>query len=185
MSATPSVRAYPYLDRNTVVARPRFQQGLSEEGRRRSSHRAMIRCKHMAFAHSETAEHVRTTLGAVLRRRREAGELGLAEVAGPAQISIGFLSEVERGLKEISIERLLRVATALQTTVADIYSELARELGAGEPLNAVAWEADPRVQLRRMSESLDRDALRTVARFSTFLAMSESAPRKRPIGFLR
>jgi transcriptional regulator with XRE-family HTH domain len=111
--------------------------------------------------------------------------MGLAEVAGPAQISIGFLSEVERGLKEISIERLLRVANALQTTVADLYWELARELGAGEPINAVAWEADPRVQLRRMSESLDRDALRTVARFSTFLAMSESAPRKRPIGFLR
>jgi hypothetical protein len=69
--------------------------------------------------------------------------------------------------------------------VADVYWELARELGGGDPLNAVAWEADPRVQLRRMSESLDRDALRTVARFSTFLALSESAPRKRPIGFLR
>jgi transcriptional regulator with XRE-family HTH domain len=145
----------------------------------------MIRYKHMAFAHSETAEHVRTTFGAVLRRRREASELGLADVAGPAQISVGFLSEVERGLKEISVERLLRVATALQTTVGDLYLELARELGAGEPLNAVAWEADPRVQLRRMSESLDRDALRTVARFSTFLAMTESPPRKRPIGFLR
>ena len=145
----------------------------------------MIRCKQMAFAHSETAEHVRTTFGAVLRRRREAGELGLAEVAGPAGISVGFLSEVERGLKEISVERLLRVANALQTTVGDLYWELARELGAGEPLNAVAWEADPRVQLRRMSESLDRDALRTVARFSTFLAMSETPPRKRPIGFLR
>jgi hypothetical protein len=39
--------------------------------------------------------------------------------------------------------------------------------------------------MRRMSESLDHDALRTVARFTTFLAMTEGAPRKRPIGFLR
>jgi transcriptional regulator with XRE-family HTH domain len=138
----------------------------------------------MTFAHSETAEHIRTTLGAILRRRREANERGLAEVAGPARISPAFLSEVERGLKEISTERLLRLAGALDTTVAELYLELARELGAGEPLDAIAWEADPRVQMRRMSESLGYDALRTVARFTTFLAMTEPA-KKRPIGFLR
>jgi transcriptional regulator with XRE-family HTH domain len=139
----------------------------------------------MAFAHSETAEHVRATLGAVLRRRREANERGLAEVARPAGISLGFLSEVERGLKDISTERLLRVAAALETTVAELYLELAKELGAKEPVDAVAWEANPRVQLRRMSETLGNDALRTAARFTTFLAMTETAPKKRPIGFLR
>jgi transcriptional regulator with XRE-family HTH domain len=139
----------------------------------------------MAFAYSETTEHVLATLGAILRRRREAGERTLAEVAGPAGISPAHLSEVERGRKDISTDRLLAVARALDTTIGELYLELARELGAGEPLNAVAWEADPRVQLRRMTQSLDQDALRTVARFTTFLAMSEAAPRRRPIGFLR
>ncbi len=139
----------------------------------------------MTFAHSETAEHVRATLGAVMRRRREATERGLVEVARPAGISPGFLSEVERGLKDISTERLLRVAAALETTVAELYLELAKELGAREPVDAVAWEANPRVQLRRMSEMLGNDALRTAARFTTFLAMTETAPKKRPIGFLR
>lgn len=139
----------------------------------------------MGFAHSETAEHVRTTLGAILRRRREAHEWSLAEIAGPAGISIGHLSEVERGRKDISTDRLVDVARALETTVGELYHELGRELGGGEPLNAVAWEADPRLQLRRMTDSLDADALRTVARFSTFLAMTDTAPRRRPIGFLR
>jgi transcriptional regulator with XRE-family HTH domain len=139
----------------------------------------------MPFAHSETPEHVRATLGAILRRRREAGEWSLADIARPAGISPAYLSEVERGQKDVSTERLLAVATALGVTVGELYLELARELGAGEPLNAVAWEADPRVQLRRMSESLDYDALRTVARFTTFLALNEGASRKRPIGFLR
>jgi len=139
----------------------------------------------MAFAHSETAEHVRATLGAILRRHREANEWSLADIARPAGISTAYLSEVERGHKDISTDRLLAVARALDVTVGDLFLELARELGAGEPLNAVAWEADPRVQLRRMTDSLDFDALRAVARFSTFLAMSEGAPRKRPIGFLR
>jgi transcriptional regulator with XRE-family HTH domain len=138
----------------------------------------------MAFAHSETAEHVRATLGAILRRLREANERSLADIAAPAGISTAYLSEVERGLKDISTDKLLAVANALEVTVGELYLELARELGAGEPLNAVAWEADPRAQLRRMSQSLDNDALRTVARFTTFLAMAEG-PRKRPIGFLR
>lgn len=139
----------------------------------------------MAFAHSETPEHVRATLGAILRRRREANEWSLVDIATGAGISTAHLSEVERGRKDISTDRLVVLARALETTVGELYLELARELGAGEPVNAVAWEADPRVQLRRMSESLDRDALRTVARFTTFLAMTEPAPRKRQIGFLR
>jgi len=139
----------------------------------------------MAFAQNETAEHVRATLGAILRRRREANEWSLVDVATGAGISTAHLSEVERGRKDISTERLVLLARALETTVGELHLELAHELGAGEPVNAVAWEADPRVQLRRMSEALDRDALRTVARFTTFLAMTEPAPRKRPIGFLR
>jgi transcriptional regulator with XRE-family HTH domain len=139
----------------------------------------------MAFAHSETPEHIRATLGAILRRRREAHEWSLADIAGPAGISTAYLSEVERGHKDISTDRLVSVARALDATVGELYLELAHELGAGEPLNAVAWEADPRVQLRRMTESLDYDALRTVARFTTFLAMNEGGPKRRPIGFLR
>jgi transcriptional regulator with XRE-family HTH domain len=139
----------------------------------------------MAFAHSETAEHVQATLGAILRRHREANEWSLSEIAGAAGISVAHLSEVERGRKDISTDRLVALANALQTTVGELYLELSRELGAGEPLNAVAWEADPRVQLRRMTDALGSDALQAVARFSTFLAMTDRAPRRRPIGFLR
>lgn len=138
----------------------------------------------MAFAHSETAEHVRATLGAILRRRRESQERSLIDIARPAAISPAFLSEVERGRKDVSTERLLSIARALGVTVPDLYLELARELGAHDAAE-VPLEADARTQLRRMSESLDYDALRTVARFTTFLAMTEGAPRKRPIGFLR
>ena len=138
----------------------------------------------MAFSHSETAEHVRATLGVILRRHRELQERSLADIAGPAGISLGFLSEVERGRKDVSTERLLKIVRSLDVTIADVYLELARELGSPDAV-AVALDHDPRAQLRRMSESLDYDALRTVARFTTFLAMTEGAPRKRPIGFLR
>jgi hypothetical protein len=46
----------------------------------------------MSFAHGETPEHVRSTFGAVLRRRREAGEWSLADIARIAGISIAHLS---------------------------------------------------------------------------------------------
>src|SRR5215510_7228116 len=78
----------------------------------------------MAFAHSETAEHVRATLGAILRRHREANEWSLADIARPAGISTAYLSEVERGHKDISTDRLLAVARALDVTVGDLFLEL-------------------------------------------------------------
>ncbi len=138
----------------------------------------------MPFAHSETPEHVRSTLGAVLRRRREAAAKSLSEVASEAQMSTAYLAEVERGRKEISVERLLAVGRALRVTVGEVYLELAAELGA-VPSAELVVEGDPRIQLRRMAEALEGDALRTVARFTTFMAMTEGNPRRRPIGFLR
>ncbi len=89
----------------------------------------------MAFAHSETPEHVRTTIGAVLRRRREAVERSLQDVAGPAGISPAYLSEVERGRKEISVD-LRRMMKSLDVetlrTVAHFTNFLSMNDGAGK-----------------------------------------------------
>ena len=140
----------------------------------------------MPFAHSETPEHVQATLGAVLRRHREAAGRSLGDVAPPAGISPAFLSEVERGRKDISTERLVGVCRALELAVADLYLELARELGAREPLS-IDFDADPRLELQRAARVLDPDSLRTVAHFGAYLALAQSAPAqpRRPIGFTR
>src|SRR5437660_4357741 len=84
----------------------------------------------MKFAYSESARAVRSALGAVLRGRRDALRRTLSEVAAEAGLSPAHLSEVERGRKEISIERLLAVAHALGARPAEIYADLARLLGA-------------------------------------------------------
>ena len=140
----------------------------------------------MSFAHSETAEHVMASLGAILRRHREASGRSLGEVAPPAGISPAFLSEVERGRKDISTERLLGVCRALGVALGDLYLELARELGAGEPVG-IDFDADPRLELQRAARVLDQDSLRTVAHFGAYLALAQSAPAqpRRPIGFTR
>jgi len=141
----------------------------------------------MALAESETPEHLRATLGAVLRRRRERAERSLADVAGPAGVSTAYLSEVERGRKDVSSDRLLGICRALEVTVAELYLELAKELGATASQQAVALAGDPRTELERASRILDPDSLRTVAQFSAYLAMVQNipVPARRPIGFTR
>src|SRR2546430_16905112 len=70
---------------------------------------ATICAKQMPYAHSEDSNSVRAALGQLLRRRREEAEHSLTELAGAADLSPAYLSEVERGLKDISTDRLAGV----------------------------------------------------------------------------
>ncbi|OLD92450.1 MAG: hypothetical protein AUG84_01330 [Chloroflexi bacterium 13_1_20CM_4_66_7] len=136
----------------------------------------------MKFAYSESARAVRSAHGAVLRGRREAARRTLTEVAAEAGLSPAHLSEVERGRKEISIERLLAVSHALGAHPAEIYADLARLLGA--ETDRPSWPEDPPAKLRLATASLPLEALRSVADFSAYLAMANPPPRARPrIGF--
>jgi transcriptional regulator with XRE-family HTH domain len=137
----------------------------------------------MDFAYSESAATVRGALGSILRARREALRRTLSEVAAEAGLSPAHLSEVERGRKEVSTERLLAVAHALGVRPAEIYADLARLLGAESEQRA--WPEDPPVKLRLATASLPLEALRSVADFSAYLAMANPPPRpKERIGFL-
>jgi transcriptional regulator with XRE-family HTH domain len=137
----------------------------------------------MGFAHSETAQAIRGALGSVLRSHRLAAGRTLSEVAAEAGLSPGHLSEVERGRKEVSTERLLAVAHALDLRPAEVYSDLARLLGAETDVRA--WPEDPPAKLRLATASLPLEALRSVADFSAYLAMANPPPRpKDRIGFL-
>ena len=136
----------------------------------------------MTFAYSESAHIVRGALGAVLRSRREAAHRTLTEVAGEAGLSPAHLSEVERGRKEVSTEKLLAVAHALGIRPADLYAELARLLGAES--DRPSWPEDPPAKLRLATAGLPLEALRSVADFSAYMAMSNPPPKARPrIGF--
>jgi transcriptional regulator with XRE-family HTH domain len=70
----------------------------------------------------------REAAGDELRRERHASERTLADVAGRAGISVQYLSEVERGLKEPSSEVLAAVAGALGLRMADLALRVARRL---------------------------------------------------------
>jgi transcriptional regulator with XRE-family HTH domain len=142
------------------------------------------------YAHSENSADTltRATLlrrahGAVLRRHREAAARSLADVAAAAQCSPAHLSEVERGRKDVSAQRLAAIAAALELPLHALYADIADELAPSAMVDARARPADPRVQLELAAAALGKDALRAVADFGTYLANTSAAPPRRRIGF--
>ena len=69
---------------------------------------------------------VRQLIGESLREERVAQARTLREVSRAAQVSLGYLSEVERGQKEASSELLAAICAALDlplSTVLNVVSE--------------------------------------------------------------
>ncbi len=137
----------------------------------------------MHSALSVAADEVRRELGGVLRGHREGQGRRLSELASEAGCSPAYLSEVERGLKDVSADLLIAITYALSVPIAAVYADLGRRLEAPrheEP----AWPSDPRRQLRAVTSGLDAASLRTVAQFGAFLAMNQAEPARRRIGFV-
>jgi hypothetical protein len=61
---------------------------------------------------------LRRVIGDELRRRRQDQGRTLREVSSAARVSLGYLSEVERGQKEASSELLASICTALDVPLA-------------------------------------------------------------------
>lgn len=84
---------------------------------------------------------VRRLLGEVLRRQRLLQGRTLRDVSAAAQVSLGYLSEIERGQKEASSECLATICGALELplslVLADVSGEIAREEAALAGLPAI------------------------------------------------
>jgi len=74
---------------------------------------------------------LREAIGERLRRARTGQRRTLRDVSRAARVSLGYLSEVERGRKEASSELLAAICAALALPLADLLREVAFDLGAG------------------------------------------------------
>ena len=75
---------------------------------------------------------LRRELGAALRRHREEQQRTLRSVAADAGVSLGYLSEVERGVKEASSELLAAICGALRVRLPELLVEVADALFLAE-----------------------------------------------------
>ena len=66
----------------------------------------------------------RRLLGEVLRSRRVQRGMTLREVSAGARVSLGYISEIERGQKEASSELLASLCAALDLPLSDLLREV-------------------------------------------------------------
>jgi XRE family transcriptional regulator, stress-response regulator len=78
---------------------------------------------------------LRHLLGDVLRRLRLRQGRTLREVSAAARVSLGYLSEVERGQKEASSELLAAICTALGTPLSQVFREVSDNFALAELQN--------------------------------------------------
>jgi transcriptional regulator with XRE-family HTH domain len=71
---------------------------------------------------------LREALGDSLRRTRVAQSRTLREVSSSARVSLGYLSEVERGRKEASSELLAAICDALEVPLSTVLYEVSETL---------------------------------------------------------
>jgi transcriptional regulator with XRE-family HTH domain len=75
---------------------------------------------------------LRTHLGSALRAARVSQGRTLRDVAKSARVSLGYLSEVERGHKEASSELLNSICTALDLQLSKVLADVAVKFAATE-----------------------------------------------------
>lgn len=92
--------------------------GLAEDAQRKPKERKMVVLRH--------------EIGDVLRDVRQRQGRTLREVSHSARVSLGYLSEVERGQKEASSELLSSICSALEVPLSSMLREVSDRLAGAE-----------------------------------------------------
>jgi transcriptional regulator with XRE-family HTH domain len=87
---------------------------------------------------------LRRVIGDALRARRQGQHRTLREVSTAANVSLGYLSEIERGQKEASSELLASVCEALGAQLSELLREVSDEMALAEQMEHVLVPAQGR-----------------------------------------
>jgi transcriptional regulator with XRE-family HTH domain len=109
---------------------------------------------------------LRRVIGDALRARRQGQHRTLREVSTAANVSLGYLSEIERGQKEASSELLAAICEALGARLSELLGEVSGTLASAEGMDGVLVPVGP-----NRSESAQGNGART--------APSQAVPAKR------
>jgi XRE family transcriptional regulator, stress-response regulator len=84
---------------------------------------------------------LRKVIGDALRARRLSQHRTLREVSTSANVSLGYLSEIERGHKEASSELLASICAALGAQLSEMLADVASALALAEQIEGLAQSA--------------------------------------------
>jgi len=86
---------------------------------------------------------LRQHLGDELRRQRQRQALTLRQVSASARVSLGYLSEVERGQKEASSELLAAICGALNVPLSQLLRQVSDDISLAELAATPVVPVDP------------------------------------------
>ncbi|GIF36131.1 helix-turn-helix domain-containing protein [Actinoplanes xinjiangensis] len=92
---------------------------------------------------------LRRVIGDALRARRQGQHRTLREVSTAANVSLGYLSEIERGQKEASSELLAAICDALGARLSELLSEVSNTLALAENMEGVLVPIDEKASSDR------------------------------------
>jgi transcriptional regulator with XRE-family HTH domain len=84
---------------------------------------------------------LRQVVGETLRAVRLRQRRTLREVSSTARVSLGYLSEVERGQKEPSSELLAAICSALDVELSELFAEVSQTLRREEKMALISNRA--------------------------------------------
>ena len=127
-------------DENKDVGRARYRSSMSPESVTLRGQRGpvpgLVRviAKHDEMRGGRQMVVLRREIGDVLRDVRQRQGRTLREVSSAARVSLGYLSEVERGQKEASSELLGSICAALDVSLSLILREVSDRVAVAEGL---------------------------------------------------
>jgi transcriptional regulator with XRE-family HTH domain len=97
---------------------------------------------------------LRRVIGDALRARRQGQHRTLREVSSAANVSLGYLSEIERGQKEASSELLAAICDALGARLSELLRDVSDTVEVAERVPAVLVPVQERPTTDRMVPAL-------------------------------
>ena len=122
---------------------------------------------------------LRRVIGDALRARRQGQHRTLREVSTAANVSLGYLSEIERGQKEASSELLAAICEALGARLSELLGEVSDTLALAEGMDGVLTPVESQLEVPLRQVATDGDVSVSVRQDSPLKATLR-ATRKRP-----
>jgi CheY-like chemotaxis protein len=115
------VTAYPSIDSALNCLRARTYDYLTKPFQISQLQRTVLRCLESRGLLRMSEAALRESLGAVIRERRKALGLTLAQMAQRTGVSLGYLSQIELGKNSASIETLYRISLGLGIRMSELF----------------------------------------------------------------
>jgi transcriptional regulator with XRE-family HTH domain len=124
---------------------------------------------------------LRRVIGDALRARRQGQHRTLREVSTAANVSLGYLSEIERGQKEASSELLAAICDALGARLSELLGEVSDTLSLAEDMEGVLVPVDAAKAESAQSVATDGAVSVSVRQDSPLKATLRSTRKRRDV----